>query len=262
MDFGCCCGIDSCESVRRAGFDFIELPGNVLARISEEELGCWLGILEATRVPCRGLNAAIAPEVSICGEGFDAAAARDYLRRLCERARRVGAKVIGIGSPKSRKYTHGFGLKRAWEQAETFLRIAVECAAPQGITILWEPLNAEETEFGIDALESAEHIARLRREGVENIGLVGDFYHMLRRGDSPEAMQAMLPLLGHLHLASARDGARGYVSESDRQDVCALLKVCVESGVQTLSAETFSGDIEKDGGRMLHLLAAWLSGDE
>ena len=258
MKLGCCTTIDHYQDVVSAGFDYIELPGNALATIPEETFAEWRRVIAAGTLPCPALNAAIAPEIKICGPHFSAPQAKDYLERLCRRAAQLGVKRIGIGSPKSREVPEGFSVEEAWRQAETFLTIAYEAAKPYGIGMLWEPLNLSETSFGVDTLESLAHVRALNAAGVQ-IGMVGDLYHTAYKGEGPDVLRQALDMIGHVHIASVKDGHRGYPIDADAAVMLPLLAVCREKPeLQLLSAEVFSGEIGTDGKAYLARVRAWL----
>ncbi|MGM9573464.1 MAG: sugar phosphate isomerase/epimerase family protein [Hominicoprocola sp.] len=256
VKLGCCAPIEQYGEVAAAGFDYIELPGNVLARLSLEEFGQWEKTVQGGAIPCMGLNASLCPEVKICGPMFSENAAEQYARLLCSRAACLGVSKIGVGSPASRALPQGFPVDTAWKQAERFLRIFCAAALPYGIEILWEPLNPEETGFGVDSLESAEHIAELRAAGVSNLGLVADLYHMARKGEDAEVLAQLMPYVRHVHIASAQ-GGRGYVTETDAAVMKPLLERCA-GRTAGISAETFSGRVCAEGADYVALLHRWL----
>ena len=256
VKLGCCASITQYDEVAAAGFDYIELPGNVIARLSAEAFGQWERTVRCGKIPCMGLNAALCPEVKICGPSFSESAVEQYAHLLCDRAACLGASKIGIGSPASRTLPQGFPTDTAWQQEEHFLKIFCAAALPHGIEILWEPLNPEETGFGVDSLESAKHIAKLRADGVSNLGLVADLYHMARKGEDAGVLQRMIPYVGHVHIASAL-GGRGYVTESDAATMKPLLRSCA-GRTEGISAETFSGTICAEGAGFVILLRRWL----
>lgn len=256
VKIGCCAPMEQYDEVSAAGFDYIELPGRVLALLPEEELAQWERTVQQGPIPCAGINVALCPDVKICGPSFSEEAAERYAQLLCGRAARLGATKIGIGSPASRELPQGFSVDTAWRQTERFLRIFCAAAQPYGIDILWEPLNTEETIFGVDSLESAEHIAKLRADGVSNLGLVADLYHMVRKGEDAAVLARLLPYVGHVHIKSAR-GGRGYVTQADADTMKPLLRVCA-GRTEGISAETFSGRVWAEGADFAVLLRRWL----
>lgn len=259
MKIGCCAPIERYDAVAAAGFGYIELPGGAIARLSDAEFAQWREKLDAGPIPCLCLNAAVVPEVKICGPAFSLPAAAAYCALLADRAARLGANCIGVGSPKSRDVPPDFDMGLAWRQTGLFLETLCEAAGRHGIRVLWEPLNASETRFGVDSLESAQQIELLRRAGRGNPGLLGDLYHMVYKRESVQTFETVLPLVGHLHIASIGDGKRGFATQADAAELLSFIKSAVRAGrPDTISAETFSGSIETDGAAFVKLLRGWL----
>lgn len=256
MLIGCCSTIDKYNDVVRAGFDYIELPGGALSALSNGVADEWAQIIH--NIPCLGLNAAVPPHVALCGPDFSAAASRTYAHLLCKRACPIGVKMIGIGSPQSRHVAPGYDMELAWKQAEGFLYELCDEAARFGMTILWEPLNLSETIFGVDSMESYEHIARIASSGINNIGMVGDFYHMAYKGDTVDTLKHTLPMIKHLHIASLSDGKRGYATDADRPTMLPLFKECAFAGLDTISAEAFDGTVAEDGSAFIKTIKDWI----
>lgn len=258
VKIGCCTTIEHCRDAALAGFDYIELPGKVLAGISSEELERWVQVLHRENMPCMGLYAAIDPSVKICGPHFSRAHVQRYAALLCARASCLGVKKIGVGSPASREVPEGYDLELAWQQTKEFLRILCEHAAPHGIEILWEPVNQFESRFGVDSLESMQHISALAEEGIENVGLVCDLYHVVIKQEDAGVVQKLAPYIRHLHIASASDGQRGFLTGEDAAGMRPLVRLC--RGLSgTISAEPASGQVLTDGKRCIDILHCWLS---
>lgn len=59
----------------------------------------------------------------------------------------IGGRVIVVGSPKQRSLLPGVTLEQAWAWATDVFRPAVKVAGERGVTICFEPLPAEDTNF-------------------------------------------------------------------------------------------------------------------
>lgn len=253
---GCCATIEQYNTVAEAGFDYIELPGRTLAAISEDVFHHWKQTVHGGALPCLGLNAALPAEIKICGPQFSETKIAEYARLLCRRAAALGVGKIGIGSPASRELPQDFPIETAWQQTAHFLKLFCAEALPWKIWILWEPLNPEETGFGVDSIESAAHIANLQREGISNIGLVADLYHMARKEEDFRILEQISPFVRHVHIASPR-ADRGFVTEEDAAVLKPLVRTCALC-LENISAEIFSGQIRVEGAASLKLLRRWL----
>ena len=110
MKYGCGTTIDNYSILQDLGFDYIELPGNQISKMTDEEFDALKTVLENGSVKCCGFNAALTPDVVITGEGYDLDKAKAYAELLCKRGSQLHISAIGIGSPKSRKFQEGADL--------------------------------------------------------------------------------------------------------------------------------------------------------
>ena len=110
MKYGCGTAIDNYSILQDLGFDYIELPGNQISKMTDEEFDALKTVLENGSVKCCGFNAALTPDVVITGEGYDLEKAKAYAELLCKRGSQLHISAIGIGSPKSRKFQEGADL--------------------------------------------------------------------------------------------------------------------------------------------------------
>lgn len=110
MKYGCGTTIDNYSILQDLGFDYIELPGNQISKMTDEEFDALKTVLENGSVKCCGFNAALTPDIVITGEGYDLEKAKAYAELLCKRGSQLHISAIGIGSPKSRKFQEGADL--------------------------------------------------------------------------------------------------------------------------------------------------------
>ena len=121
MKYGCGTTIDNYSILHDLGFDYIELPGNQISKMTDEEFDALKTVLENGSVKCCGFNAALTPDIVITGEGYDLEKAKAYAELLCKRGSQLHISAIGIGSPKSRKFQEGDDLEKAWKETEAFM---------------------------------------------------------------------------------------------------------------------------------------------
>ncbi len=84
----------------------------------------------------------------------------DYFGALVDFCADLGGKVIVVGSPKQRSLLPGVTYAQAWGWAQEVFRPAVRRAEERGVTICFEPLPAEDTNF----VNTAEEAVRFTRE--------------------------------------------------------------------------------------------------
>jgi len=71
----------------------------------------------------------------------------DYFCQLTDCCADLGGNIIVVGSPKQRSLLQGVSLEQAWTWALEVFRPAVAVAARRGVTICFEPLPLEDTNF-------------------------------------------------------------------------------------------------------------------
>ncbi|NNK79560.1 MAG: TIM barrel protein [Litoreibacter sp.] len=101
---------------------------------------------------------------------------------------------------------------------ETFienLRYACAQAEQHGIMILIEPLNRYDAPgYFLDSSDQAKAI--IEEVGVPNLRMMFDCYHLqIMEGDITRRLEALLPLIGHIQIASVPDRA-----EPDGGELC------------------------------------------
>jgi hydroxypyruvate isomerase len=85
------------------------------------------------------------------------------------------------------------------------LAFASDLAAPQGLTVLIEPINARDAPgYHLGRLEHAAGIVEAL--GRDNLRVMFDCYHLqIMGGDLTERFRAHLPLIGHVQIAAVPD---------------------------------------------------------
>lgn len=239
MKYCCCAGIEHAELLAELGFDGIELPGAVMASVSEED---WNGIRKKVvngPIPCVGFNAALPPQIKICGPGFDMDRAKAYAEVLCRRLHELGGKTIGIGSPGSRILPGGYDLLAAREQMKEFFVMFADAAASRDLHVGWETLNPSETNFGLSFAEDAQVIRILKDDGARNAGLIADLFHMIVNGVPAEEAARFSDLVLHVHIAEPPADFRGYPTRAYASRYRELLEAILKNtSCTTISVET------------------------
>lgn len=252
MKYGVGTGIANYALVQELGFDYIELPGNQIAFLSEEEFVKVKQVITNGEVKCCGFNAALPPEIVLCGDGYDLKKAKAYAETLCKRGSELGITAIGIGSPKSRRFQEGDDVEKAWKQVEDFMSMFADVALQYNIILMYESLNKTESIFGLRIREGAQLIERL---GKENLKLVFDIYHMHIENESEEELLYALPYVQHVHIAERVGTERRYPSEDLYDYYKKMIGHTMKSGYdKAICTEAFDGDIREGATRSLALL--------
>ncbi|QFU09646.1 Putative hydroxypyruvate isomerase YgbM [Rhodobacteraceae bacterium THAF1] len=104
------------------------------------------------------------------------------------------------------------------------LRYACDAAAPQGITILIEPLNRHDAPgYVLRTTDQAAEI--IEAVGAANLKIMFDCYHVGRtEGDVTTRLRALLPMVGHIQFASVPDRGTPDHGELDYAYVFAAIR--------------------------------------
>lgn len=206
---------DAIRAAARAGFDAVEChwPYTVPA-------GQVRDALDETGLSMLSLNTALG-DVEAGEAGLAALPGREGDARRAIRQALDYAVSIGAGS------IHVMAGNASGETAQqTFLanlHYAVECARPHGITILIEPLNRFDWPdyFLRTTGQAAQIIAAI---GAPNCRLMFDCYHVqISEGDLTRRLTALMPVIGHVQIASVPDRGAPDHGEVDYRHIIKVL---------------------------------------
>ena len=186
--------VDAIHAAARAGFDAVEChwPYAVAPAVVD-------AALRDTGLPMISLNTA--PGDAATGDfGLAALPGREaQARALIDQALDYAVAVAAGKVHVMAGNAHGDAA------AATFranLEYACERAAPHGLTILVEPLNRFDAP-GYFLRDSLQASALIEAIGAPNLRLMFDCYHVERtEGDTLRRLQTLLPIIGHVQIAS------------------------------------------------------------
>ncbi len=188
---------DAIKSAKAAGFDAVEChwPYDVPAADTRKALN-------ETGLRMLGLNTRRG-NVAIGENGLSAlpgreAEARAAIDEAIEYASAVGAAAVHVMAGNS----SGPRARQAFVENLTY---ACECAEAKGIVILIEPLNHYNAPgYYLNGLSLAADV--IREVAKQNLRIMFDFYHVqIMEGDVTRRLEALLPLIGHVQVASVPD---------------------------------------------------------
>ena len=188
---------DGIRAAKAAGFDAVECHWPYDQPVEDVRAA-----LDETGLPMLGLNTRRG-DVAGGENGLSAlpgreADARAAIDEALTYAAQINARAVHVMA----------GFATGPDAQETFvqnLRYASNKAAPLGITLLIEPLNRHDapgyflrdTDLAADIISSVD---------APNLKLMFDCYHVQRtEGDVSTRLQSMLPLIGHIQIASTPD---------------------------------------------------------
>ncbi|MEM7499913.1 MAG: TIM barrel protein [Pseudomonadota bacterium] len=187
---------DAVRAAAAAGFDAVEVHWPY--ETPPEALNA---ALEETGLPLLGLNTRRG-DVAAGENGLAALPGREAEARAAIDEALAYAAATGSGSVH---VMAGFsGGPRAEEAFAANLAYASR-SAPEGVTILIEPLNHYDAP-GYFLSTSAQGAALLHALALPNVKLMVDCYHLqIMEGDVSRRLERLLPLTGHVQIASVPD---------------------------------------------------------
>ena len=249
LQFGCCCKAEHIPQLARAGYDYAELSAAQIAAMPQAQFEAVVAALEAAGLPCLALNDYCEGEPAIVGDGFCEADVFAYAKRVCARAARLGARVIGVGAPMARKLPAAYDPALAVSQAVRFLQLTADAAAQYpGLSILMEALNHTACDF---CNTQAASLSLVRQATRDSVFMEVDFFHMACMQEPFESFSTYAPYTKHVHISGkTAQNARRYFTEADEPLCDAALRalrqagyagaVSVEAPLSTLTGDALS----------------------
>jgi D-psicose/D-tagatose/L-ribulose 3-epimerase len=243
-------GIESIETLKALGFDYIELPLTSLMSLDEAAFADLENRIKASDLPCESCNNFLPSDVRVTGPNVNSQRIAAYIEPAFRRASRLGVKVIVCGSCGSRSLPLGYSPGKAWAQMVSFLRTANKTAADHGITIAIEAINREECNFlnlSSDGLRLAKDV------NCSNIKLLVDYFHWALEKEGTDVLLAAGDYIRHIHVG--RPEGRVFPKASDPDDYGkffgSLRKLKYH---HRISIEAKTRDLKQDGAESLALL--------
>lgn len=216
MKIGVCTSLDNIERVRDLGFDYLEGVANALAPMAEEEFSAIRRRVADAGIPVPAMAGLFpwgptAPRYQMFESGSGRDVYMDYFNRTFEREAALGVRFSVFGSGGARRFPATVPYGDACKRVVEVLRWAVEAAAPFGITMVFEPLRAAETNFGNTLCEGSWVV---RAADHPNVALLADYYHMASMGE-PMSEVTRIGGIRHAHLATRERRLAPAVTASD-----------------------------------------------
>lgn len=183
---------------KKCGFDYLEFMGKYLVSLSRNEYLSLQRKLEDSSIRVLGINGYCPEKIRMAGPGFEPENIRKYAAECAERGGGLGAKIVGIGSPKSRDLPPGYSRSEAVLQLKEFLKITTEEFGKYGMTVCLEPLAPCYCNFINYLPEAAAVVEDLN---LENLGIVVDFYNMEYVNEADLDLKSFVNLIRHAHIS-------------------------------------------------------------
>ena len=242
--YGVCTGFENLGEVARAGYDYMEANLTQLAMMSSEEFSRIADLVDAEQIKVEAYNCFFPGDFALVGERFDLNRIKLYVEKALARAARLGGKICVLGSGGARNIPDGFDRTVAEEQFIEVLRACGDLAKYHRMTVVIEPLNAGETNLANTVSEGLKLAARAAHP---NVACLADFFHVLKSGESLEAIESSGGALRHLHIADPERHFAELKCHPELLNAWAdALRACSYSGRLSLEGhfEDFSTDIK------------------
>jgi len=209
MYIGCCVnmlpkeqgdpGLSYAPAIKRAGFDYIELPIAQIITLSEAQFESSRALLRDLSLPVRATNNFFAPDVRLIGPKADKGLVRARYTHALEWAARLGAKYAVFGSPWAKLRPEDISEEQAFEELAAWCAEFGDEAAKQGLTVAIEPNNRTETNT-INTFSQAVELAKAVNH--PNVRCLQDYFHLGMERDSVDSvLEYGKDWLVHTHFA-------------------------------------------------------------
>ncbi len=251
MKIGICSDISRIATVRDMGYDYIECSSAGLAAKTDAEFKEAVRSARDSGLPVMSTNGLFpwTPEYRFFSETATNDFLLDYLKRIFEREGELGVSSAVFGSGGSRRFPENVSYPDACRRLVEVMRMAGDCAAPYGITVVFEPLRPAETNIGNSLCEGA---LLVQMADHPNVGLLADYYHMAVAGE-PMSELCRIGGVRHAHIATREGRHAPLVAGSD--DFLGFFRGLKKLGTcDGVSIESGWADFGRDAPRALAFL--------
>lgn len=182
IKIGCCCSIKDSNIIKNMGYDFIELKANEIVEYEETFFA---------------VNSFIPRSLSIYDEN-KLVYLLNYTREIIQKCKIANAKIITLGSGKSRMIKSkniSESEKKLWTN---FLKYLDKIAANNSVKIGIEPLNKDESNF-INTIEEAYYWIKIL--DLKHFGITIDSFHFYKEHISINEAYKYKDYIIHAHIS-------------------------------------------------------------
>lgn len=254
MEIGYCLSIDELYRTEGLEMDFVDLSGQEISIISENEFNLVCRLLKRRGLKCRGIHSTFPPEIKLAGAQSKDKDVLTYFENLAVRCRSLEVQYIGIGSPSSRSLM----IEDKKEEADRRLSEYIKkfCDIAPFADILLENLNPGECNY----LNTVEDVGRvISMTDRDNAGILLDLYHFyLTEKTLAGISQTEKKKIRYLHFAEPED--RSYPGRYAASKIKELfLEAIQEFGACPAAVEAVTDNVRADLQKSRNTLAEWES---
>lgn len=226
------------------GFDYLELPLNRIAMLTDDEFEELVDYAEAVNVRPEVMYAMLPDALRVNGPEVLAQQQHEYLKTAFSRACRLGAGLIAFDATASRNVPAGFDFAMARRQTGNFLRIVQGHASACGLNVAIQNYRRAECNL-INTVSEAALMAALLQ--LDKVGVLADTVQMAFASESLDALERAGSSLMHVHTGCAL--TRSLPAEGDGEDYITLFKVLNRCGYSGRVSAVCSGDCTPDAAK-------------
>ncbi|MCP1111160.1 sugar phosphate isomerase/epimerase family protein [Ohessyouella blattaphilus] len=230
------------QNIGEAGYDFVELDMPEIEGLEEKEFETLREVIDSCGFPVlTGARLFPIAEPLFFTNEFEPEEWFPYLRKVCERASKLGIKKIILGNGKARSLDAKDDRERINGFIE-FLRSIADIAAEHGQELILEPLGPKYSNYIQTIPEAVDVIKLVNRP---NIFTMADLRHMLGAGEAFENIVDYLSYIHHIHVDYPKSyPERKYPSLADDYNYDEFISILEKSGYN--DTLTIEADVPND----------------
>ena len=142
---GICTAVDNAELMKKAGYEYVELPFSSVAAMTDETFLELKKKADKAPLPIEAMNSMLPGDFVLCSPDGTSERLKEFLERGFSRAESLGVKIVVFGAGRARNRLEGMSEEEGYDWLEKYLRMAAPLAENHGIRIAIEPLRAQES---------------------------------------------------------------------------------------------------------------------
>ncbi len=197
---GVCTSVNKALLLKQAGCSYVEIGirSFLMPDQPDSAFAANLQVAKEAELPLYSGNSFFPGDLRLTGPDVCLDEILKYGKVAIRRAHEVGVKILVLGSGNARNIPDGFSREEATGQFTTLCRKLAEYAAGYDVYVVIEPLQSSETNF-INTVRQGTEIAKAVDH--PNLGVLADFFHMLRENEDAGALIDAGKWLKHCHIA-------------------------------------------------------------
>lgn len=223
FSLGLCAHPGDVAFAAQAGFDYLELDLNEVARMEEDAYRAMAAQMQQSGVYAEVVCGLLPPDLPILGAHVSAHAIHAQLSRSFELARALGAEMAVFDSPQARVLPRNLDPAIAWRQLGNFVRILQGYAADNAIPVALLPLRRSAADL-INYVSEASLISAMLR--LDRVGVAASSYNMALEAETLPRLRNTGSLLWHMRTCNVL--GRLPPREGDGEDYRALFETLRE----------------------------------